>query len=58
MNDNLTKAQHYRDQAAKLRTLSSQEDNMEARKALLVTAETYDRLHQKFLALARQPGGL
>jgi hypothetical protein len=53
MDDNLTKAQHYRDQAAKFRTLSSQEDNLEARKALLITAETYDRLHRKFLGLAR-----
>jgi hypothetical protein len=54
MDDNLTKAQHYRDQAEKLRVLASQEDNLEARKALLITAQTYDRLHQKFLALARQ----
>ena len=53
MDGNLSKAQHYRDQAEQFRKLASQEDNLEARQALLVTATTYDRLHRKFLSLAR-----
>lgn len=52
MEDNLIKSQHYREQADKFRDLASQENDLEARIALLKTAETYDRLHQKFLALA------
>jgi len=54
MDDNLTKAKHYRDQAENLRALAAQEDNLEARKALISTAGTYDRLHEKFLDRARQ----
>jgi len=54
MQDSLIKAQHYRDQAEKFRHLASQEDNLEARKSLLATADTYDRLKQKFLDSARE----
>jgi hypothetical protein len=48
--DHLRKAAHYRDQAAHLRTLAEQDENVETREALLQVARTYDRLHIKHLA--------
>jgi hypothetical protein len=54
VQDNLIKAQHYRDQAEKFRSLASQEGNVEARKDLLSAAEAYARLHEKLTALARK----
>ena len=53
MLEHLLKAQHYRDQADSFKLLASQEQNQEAKKALLATAETYERLHLKFLSLAK-----
>ena len=44
METDLTKAQHFRDQAAQMRELAAKEDNLEAKKALIHLAEMYDRL--------------
>ena len=52
MQDNLSKAQHYRDQAEHLRVLAGLDDHAETREALLTVARTYDRVHTKYMALA------
>ena len=44
MDSNLTKAQHYRDQARQMRDLAAKEDDQKANKALIELAEMYDRL--------------
>ena len=51
MQDPLTRAQYYRDQAINMRTLAANEDNLELRNALISIAETYDRLRIKFQGL-------
>ena len=51
MQDNVTKANRYRDQAAHLRSLAAQDDNPETREALLSVARTYDRLSAKYSAM-------
>jgi hypothetical protein len=53
MDDNLTKAKHYRDEAENLRKLAALDDNAETREALLSVARTYDRLHVKYLGLGK-----
>jgi len=53
METPLTKAQHYRDQAAKLRELAAKEDNLDARAALISLAETYSQLCQKLVDRVR-----
>ena len=50
--DNLTRAHHYRDEAANLRKLAEKDDHPETRESLLAVALTYDRLYAKYLALA------
>jgi hypothetical protein len=52
MEDNLTKAAHYRVQAENLRSLATQDENTPTREALLSVARTYDRLYTKYLGLA------
>ena len=44
METELTKAQHYRDQAAKMRGLADKEENLAARQALISLAEMYTAL--------------
>lgn len=44
MGTELTKAQHYRDQAAKMRGLADKEENPAARQALISLAEMYTKL--------------
>jgi hypothetical protein len=44
METELTKAQHYRDQAAKMRALADKEENPAARQALVSLAEMYTKL--------------
>ena len=44
METELTKAQHYRDQAAKMRGLADKEENPAARQALISLAEMYTAL--------------
>ena len=47
METELTKAQHYRDQAAKMRDLADKEENPAARQALISLADMYTKLcHQ------------
>ena len=49
MEDDLSKAQHYRDQAVHMRELAVTDTNEETRAALLSLAENYERLCFKFL---------
>jgi hypothetical protein len=49
MDGPLIKAQHYHDQAKRMRELAAQEDNNEARIALVQLADSYDRLSNKFM---------
>jgi hypothetical protein len=49
MKDDLSKAQHYRDQAVHMRKLAANEANEEARTSLLSLAENYERLCIKSL---------
>ena len=52
MDSDLTKAQHYRDQAVRMRGLADAEDNEQARKGLIELSEVYDRLCQNALRRA------
>ena len=54
MESDLTKAQHYRDQAIKMRDLAAAEDSPEAKKALILLSETYDQLCQRHLERAER----
>ena len=51
MQDPLTRAQYYQDQAINMRTLAQNEDNLELRNALISIAEKYERLGIKFHGL-------
>ena len=51
--DNLTKANHYRDQAANLRHLAELDDHAETREGLLSIARSYDRLYVRYLGLSQ-----
>lgn len=53
-DDPLSRAQHYRDQAANMRLLASKDEDPETRGALIQLAENYDRLHATYLKLAAQ----
>ena len=52
MQDNFTKASHYRDQAAHLRNLAAQDENPDTREALLSVARKYGALAVKYFAVA------
>jgi hypothetical protein len=52
MKDPLVRAQHYRDQAAKLRAMAEAEDSPISRKSLLTLADQYDRLCNEMLVRA------
>jgi hypothetical protein len=52
----LSVAQHYRDRAAHIRELAARDDNQDIRNTLTKLAATYDRLCQKYLDRAEQPG--
>jgi hypothetical protein len=52
MNDNLTKARRYRDEAENLRILAAQDENISTRERLLTVAGEYDRLYAKYLSIA------
>ena len=54
MQDLLTKAKHYRDQADTLRALADRDDNPTSKDALIALADTYDRLCWKFLEAAQR----
>ena len=54
MESHLQKAQRYRDQAAEMRALAAEEDDLEAKNSLISLAEMYDRLWAKALARASQ----
>jgi hypothetical protein len=49
MDSHLIKAQHYRDEAVKLRGLANRENNEQAKDALNSLAETYEVLCQKLI---------
>ena len=49
MDTYLMKAQHYRDEATKLRGLADRESNGSARDALISLAETYEMLCRKLI---------
>ena len=49
MDRDLTKAQHYRDQAQQMRDLAARETIPEAQTALISLAEMYERLCEKRL---------
>jgi hypothetical protein len=51
--DNLTKANHYRDQAVNLRQLAEKDDHPETREGLLSIARSYDRLSVRYLSLSQ-----
>ncbi len=57
MESDLSKAQHYRDQALKMRALAETENNLEAKKALVSLSDTYDKLCQKALERAGHSPG-
>jgi hypothetical protein len=48
------KAQHYYDQAQKMRQLAACEEDEASRSALLEIADGYDRLCNKFLQVGQQ----
>lgn len=50
MDSPFLKAQHYLDQAEKMRNLAMAEEDLAKRNALLEIAKGYERLAQKFLA--------
>jgi len=52
MESDLSKAQHYRDQALKMRELAAAEQNAEAKEALILLSNTYDKLCQQALERA------
>jgi len=54
MQDLLTKAKHYRDQADALREMAERDDNPTSKDALLALADTYDRLCWKSLEAAQR----
>jgi hypothetical protein len=53
--DNLTRAHHYRGEAAHLRELAAKDEDPKRREMLLSVADSYDRLYSKWLELA-MPG--
>jgi hypothetical protein len=55
MEDDLSKAQHYRDQATHMRELAAKDQNVETRDALISLAQNYDRLCLKYLVAAGKP---
>ena len=61
--NHLDRAHHYRDEAENLRKLAAKDDHPETRESLQSIALTYDRLYEKYLALAhpatqpRNPSG-
>jgi len=54
MDTPFLRAQHYHDQAEKMRKLGAAEEDEESRNALLDLAKVYDRLCQKFLQAGRE----
>jgi hypothetical protein len=58
MDSELTRAQHYRDQAANMRALADKETDEEARNALVALAGNYERLYQSCLGRAEGAGGV
>jgi hypothetical protein len=52
LDDPLTKAQHYRNQAIHIRELAGKDDNPDTHKALIALADNYQRLYEKFPILA------
>jgi hypothetical protein len=52
MDTPFLRAQHYHDQAANLRKLASEQDDLEHRKALLETADSYENLALNLLQKA------
>jgi hypothetical protein len=55
MEDDLSKAQHYRDQATHMRELAAKDQNDETRNALIYFAQNYDRLCLEYLVAAGKP---
>jgi hypothetical protein len=55
METELTKAQHYRDQAAKMRGLADKEENPAARQALISLAEMYAKLCDQQVSRSLSP---
>ena len=47
MDDDLTRAAHYRDKAASLRKMAEEDANPDTRAALLSVANQYDRICTK-----------
>ena len=54
MEDHLTKAQYYRDQATNMRTLAASEPNLVVRSAMISIAETYESLWLNVVVLAQR----
>ena len=50
--DNLDRAHHYRDEAARLRRLAAKDCNPATRENLMAVAAKYDGLYDKYLTLA------
>ncbi len=57
MDNDLTNAKHYRDQAKNLRALAAKDENTSKPEALLFVARTYDRRYTKCLGLAEPRKG-
>jgi hypothetical protein len=55
MDRELTKAQHYRDQANQMRDSAATEDDADARQALILLTEMYDRLCRNYMVRALGP---
>lgn len=54
MDSPFIKAQHYHDQAEKLRQLASEESDKTIRDGLLEIADGYERLSMKFLQMGKE----
>jgi hypothetical protein len=54
MNSPFLKAQHYYDQAKKMRDLAAAEEDEDSRKALLEIATGYTSLSEKFLQIGQE----
>ena len=54
MDSPFIKAQHYHDQAQKMRDLGQAEEDQASRRALLDIAEGYERLCSKFLQMGQE----
>jgi len=54
MDSDLSKAQQYRDRAARMRDIAATEEDADARGTLLTLAEKYEHMSQEHLSRAQR----